>query len=103
MRNEQRFIIQFSIKLCSDKAAFEVLPLQKITFRMDDARRRLETAEGHEILVYTPHVMIFKSKGAEVTLSRDGRMLIKKTRDEKEATLIAKEALRIIFEGFLQD
>jgi len=77
------------VRLCSDKAAFEVLVLRKVVFNLNDAKQRLEKASECKIRVYTPHLMILRWGTAEVTLSRDGKMLIKWVRDENEARLVA--------------
>jgi hypothetical protein len=52
--------------------------------------------EETEIIADTPHIIIFRSKGAEVTLSRNGRMLIKRVENEKEAAVVASEILRVL-------
>ena len=63
---------------------------------MDEMKRLFEAARGHEILVYTPHIMILKScREAEVTFSKDGRMLVKKVVNEAEARAVALDVLRI--------
>jgi len=97
MEENQKSTMPFSVKLCSDKAAFEVRLLQKVFLKMDDAQQLLEKVEGHEVVVCTPHIMILRCRGAEVTLSKDGRMLIKRVKDEKEAALVAKDVLSIAF------
>jgi len=99
MTNQPQTPIPFFIRLCSDKAAFEVQVKQKMLFRMDAVKKLFETAENHEIIVYTPHIMVFRSRGAEVTLSKDGRILIKKVRDENEAMSVANEVLRIAWKS----
>ena len=96
MTNKKRQPIPFSVRLCSDKAAFEVRIPRKISFNMTDLERLLKSVKENEIIVNTPHIVIFRSKGAEVTLSRNGRMLIKKVRNEKEATAVASEVLRVL-------
>lgn len=93
--------IPFIIKLCSDKAAFEVRVQRKIFFNLAKVEQLLKSMKENEILVDTPHILIFRSKGAEVTLSRNGRMLIKKVQDEKEATAVASEILRIASKAVL--
>lgn len=93
--------IPFVVKLCSDKAAFEVRIQRKISFNMADLERLLRSIEENEIIVNTPHILIFRSKGAEVTLSRNGRMLIKKVLDEKEARAVAREVLRVASKALL--
>lgn len=96
MENEWEPRVPLLIKLCSDKAAFEARIQQKIFFNMKEVRRLFEAIKDHEIIVYTPHIMILKGcKGAEVTFSKDGRMLIKKVSNENEAKMVAYDVLRI--------
>lgn len=95
MTNKERQPMPFSVRLCSDKAAFEVKISCKISFNIADLERLLKSMKENKIIVNTPHIVIFRIKGAEVTLSRNGRMLIKKVRNEKEATAVAREVLRV--------
>ena len=46
------------VKLCSDKVAFEARLKNKIDLRMDHLKQILEEENSHEILVYTPHIMV---------------------------------------------
>ncbi|MCW4053143.1 MAG: hypothetical protein NWE78_08055 [Candidatus Bathyarchaeota archaeon] len=96
MVNKKSQSIPFSVRLCSDKAAFEVRIQQNIHFNMTNLGRLLKSVEEMEIIADTPHIIIFRSKGAEVTLSRNGRMLIKRIEDEKEAVAVASEILRVL-------
>ncbi len=84
------------VKLCSDKAAFEARPKRNITIDMKLAKRRLETSGEHQIVIETPHIIIIQIGKAEITLSRDGRMLIKRVSTQNKATQIAREILRKI-------
>jgi len=90
--------MSFSIKLCSDKTAFEVRPQKRASVRMAEAKLLLENTVGYDIVVDTPHIMILRRGDAEITLSSDGRMLIKKVKDEKEACLIALDIFGIVFQ-----
>ncbi|MFQ6086472.1 MAG: hypothetical protein ACE5OV_00350 [Candidatus Bathyarchaeia archaeon] len=101
MTNKKRQPMPFSVRLCSDKAAFEVRIQRKISFDMADLERLLKSMKGNEIVVNTPHILIFRTKGAEVTLSRNGRMLIKKVRNEKEARAVASEVLCVASKALL--
>ena len=101
MEDRQKLKIPFVVKLCSDKAAFEVRIQRKIYFNMADLERLLRSMKENEIIVNTPHIVIFRSKRAEVTLSRNGRMLIKRVQNEKEATAVAREVLRIASKALL--
>ena len=92
----------FSVKLCSDKAAFEVRIQRKVFFNMDKVRQLFEACHDPEIVVYTPHVIILRSGRAEATLSKDGRMLIKRVSNESEATQVARKILRIALRAALK-
>jgi len=84
------------VRLCSDRAAFEARTQRRLSLNMDEVKRALEESEGHEIVVYTPHMLVLKSGKAEITLSRDGRMLIKRVSNEAEAAQVARQILRTI-------
>ena len=99
--SKKRQLLPFSVRICSDKAAFEVRIQRIISFNMADLERLLRSVKGNEIIVDTPHILIFKTKRAEVTLSRNGRMLIKKVKNEGDATAVAHEVLRVASEAVL--
>jgi len=94
MTSEEKDSIPLFVKLCSDKAAFEVRIQRKISFNMGKVKQLFEACHDHEILVYTPHMIILRSGRAETTLSKDGRMLIKRVSNESEATQVALKILR---------
>jgi len=102
MTNEKKFSIPLFVKLCSDKAAFEVRTQRKVFFNMDKVRQLFEACHDSEVVVYTPHMIILRSGKAETTLSRDGRMLIKRVANESEATQIARKILRIALRATLK-
>lgn len=85
------------VKLCSDRSAFEARPIKQLTLDMSKVMSALEQCGLHEIVVSTPHIIIVKSGKVETTLSRDGRMLIKRVSNEDEATRVADQLLDIIF------
>lgn len=92
--------IPFFVKLCSDKAAYEVKFQRKIHFAMNRLKQLFEATEGYELVVYTPHITIIKScKGTEVTFSKDGRILIKEVLNKSEAETIAEDVLQIALEA----
>lgn len=95
MDNKEKLKIPFVVKLCSDKAAFDVRIQRKFSFNMANLERILRSLNESEIIVNTPHILIFRNKKAEVTLSRDGRMLIKNVKDERDANAVAREVLLV--------
>lgn len=84
------------VKLCSDKAAYEARISQKLSIHMPAAKQALEKAKEHEILIYTPHILIIRSQKAETTLSKDGRMIIKRVSSESEAAKVAQQILQTV-------
>jgi len=95
MTQEEKSPMPYSVKLCSDKAAFEVRIHRKVFLNMDKVRRLFEARYDFEIVVSTPHMIILRSGRAETTLGRDGRMLIKRVSNESEATQVAHKMLQI--------
>lgn len=73
-----------TLALCASKGAYEAVPHPKITVDLRDAKGRLESAG---ISVTDARVMLIVAMEREVTLSRDGRILIK-SHDPKEAARV---------------
>ncbi len=93
-------VTPFFVKLCSDKAAYEVKLRRKNYFDMYRLKQLFEAAREYELLVYTPHIIIIKScKEAEITFSKDGRILIKRVLNKSEAEAVAEDVLRIASEA----
>jgi len=69
---------------------------------MAEVKQALERTEKYKILVETPHMLILKGGEAETTLSKDGRMLIKKVSNEAEATEVARQIVQAIFKEILR-
>jgi len=96
MTGKGQSLFPLAVKLCSDKAAFEARPKCSVSINMDMAEGALKMSDDHEIIVATPHIIIVRSGKAEVTLSRNGRMLVKKVLDQDEALRVARQVLRTI-------
>jgi len=94
MTTREEASIPLLVRLCSDKTAFEVRTQRKVSLNMEKVRQLFEACRDPKILVYTPHMIILRSGRAETTLSKDGRMLIKKVANESEATQVARRILR---------
>ncbi len=55
-----------------------------------------EATKVHEMVVYTPYILVLRNpKGAEVTFSKNGRMLVKRVSNKDEAEAVAREVLSI--------
>jgi hypothetical protein len=74
----------YSLRLCAGGGAFEAIPAPRLAL---DLRSLKGTLEAHKIPVVDARVMLIAQLEREVTLSRDGRVLIK-TKDTAEAAAI---------------
>lgn len=70
-----------TVRLCSGKGSYEALPRKDCTFDLERARQLLES---YGIAVTDARVMLIVATQPEMTVSRNGRILIK-TRDSHEA------------------
>ena len=82
-----------SLRLCAGGGAYEAVPAPRLSL---DLREVKGTLEAHDIPVVDARVMLILQLEREVTLSRDGRILIK-TKDTAEAAAIF-ERLRHLLE-----
>jgi hypothetical protein len=74
----------YSLRLCAGGGGFEAVPSPRLSL---DLRRVKGTLESHDISVVDARVMLIAQLEREVTLSRDGRVLIK-TKDGDEAAAV---------------
>jgi hypothetical protein len=80
-----------TLKLCSGRSAFESIPSPKLDLDLPGIRAKLE-AEGVEVV--DARVMLIFRLEHEVTLGRDGRILIK-TADPRAADEVFRHLDRI--------
>lgn len=69
------------IRLCSGKGSYEAIPIRKLKLDLEALKAEFES-DGKEVL--DARVMLIVSGNPEVTVMRDGRLLIK-SRDESVA------------------
>jgi len=82
-------------KLCSDHLSIEAIP-RKAT-KIDLARLKDRAIAGHKTMLWTPHFVVLRNdEGHEITLRRDGRMIIRKVTSEQVAKRAADEVMRVV-------
>jgi len=81
-----------SLQLCAGGGAFEAVPVPRLTL---DLRQARGTLESHGIPVVDARVLLIAQLEREVTLSRDGRVLIK-TRDLAEAGVVFEHLRKLL-------
>jgi hypothetical protein len=82
----------YQLRVCSSGGAFEAVPRPRHPLDLKAVRERLE---AEKIPVTDARVMLIVRLEQEVTLSRDGRMLIK-SRDPSEANAIFGRLQRLL-------
>lgn len=86
---------QLFIRLCSDHLSIEAIPKKQLLIDLENIRER--KLNHHEIILWTPHFVVLKNrKGHEVTLRKDGRMIIRKAESEQLAQQSASDALNLV-------
>ena len=83
-------------KLCSDHVSIEAIPRK--TTKIDLAQLKDRAIAGHKTILWTPHFVVLRNEeGNEITLRRDGRMIIRKVTSEQVAKRAADEVMRVVY------
>jgi hypothetical protein len=84
----------FIVRLCSDKAAYEAVPRNRVKVDLARLRRSLERGENCKTVLWTQHLMVVKRKDTtEITFVDDGRLIIRNVAGEEAAQKIANDLL----------
>jgi len=82
-------------KLCSDHLSIEAIPRRAT--KIDLVQLKDRNVSGHELVLWTPQFVVLRNlEGQEITLRRDGRMIIRKARTEKIAEQAANDVMSIV-------
>lgn len=91
MANSSRLFL----KLCSDHLSIEAIP--RSSARIDIARLKHHPITGHEVMFWSPQFVVLRNReGHEITLRRDGRMIIRKAPSEQIAERAANEVMNAV-------
>jgi len=83
---------QLFFKLCSDHLSIEAIPKRQVT--VDLSVIKAQGLADHEVMMWTPYFVVLRNRGGvEVTVRKDGRMIIRKADSED----MAHEAASVIF------
>jgi len=86
---------QIYFKLCSDHLSVEAIP--KIRMTIDLAKMKVKPPSDCEIVMWTPHFAILRTQsGSEITLRRDGRMIVRKSKSEDAAREAASRVIEVV-------
>ena len=86
-------------KLCSDHLSVEAIPRKALAINIEGMRNN--SIREHEVIMWTPHFVVLKnSTGQEITLRRDGRMVVRKANTEQVARDAATNVMRLALKEF---
>ena len=86
-------------KLCSDHLSIEAIPRRPLA--VDFSEMKARPFSQHELMMWTPHLVVLKnSDGLEITLRKDGRMIVRKAASEQIARDAAAEVMRLVLKDF---
>jgi hypothetical protein len=90
---------QFYFRLCSDHLSVEALPRRRLKVNIN--RMKGHPIREHELIFWTPVLVVLRARGgSEITLRRDGRMIIRKATSEDAARECAARVLEVILHDF---
>ena len=84
---------QLFFRLCSDHLSVEAIPKRRLRIDFTGIKQNLEGK--YRVLMWTPYFVVLEiiSGAEEITLRRDGRMIIRKAVSDEKARL---EAVRLL-------
>ena len=82
--------------LCSDRLSIEAIPKRPLRIDFDGIREELEGK--YRVLMWTPYFVVLRitSGVEEITLRKDGRMIIRKAESDRTARSEAIRLLRLL-------
>jgi len=86
---------QLFFRLCSDHLSIEAIPKKRLLIDLEAIKNH--QPNQHTILLWTPHLVVLRNqRGHEVSLRKDGRMIIRKAESEEMAQRSAADALNLV-------
>jgi hypothetical protein len=86
-------------KLCSDHLSIEAIPRKPLAIDLEEMKGH--PLPKHEVMMWTPHFVVLKNKnGQEITLRRDGRMIVRQASSEQVARAAAVDIMSLVLKDF---
>ena len=86
-------------KLCSDHVSIEAIPRKALGLDLEGMKNK--PIREHAVIMWTPHFVVLKnSNGQEITLRKDGRMVVRKASNEQVARDAAIGVLSLVVKEF---
>jgi hypothetical protein len=82
-------------QLCSDHLSIEAIPRTQLKLDLETLKH--QPLANYEVMMWTPQFVVLKNQsGQEITLRKNGRMIIRKAATEPEAERAATEVMASI-------
>jgi hypothetical protein len=92
-------MVPLFFKLCSDHLSVEAIPRKPLAVDIEGMKGQV--IHKHEMMMWTPHFVILRNKsGQEITLRRDGRMIVRKASSEQVAHAAATDVMSLVMKDF---
>lgn len=99
MVDSQEDQVPLFFKLCSDHLSIEAIPRKALAINIEGMKDK--SIREHEVMMWTPLFVVLKnSSGQEITLRRDGRMIVRKADTEQVAREAATNVMRLALKEF---
>jgi alkylhydroperoxidase family enzyme len=87
--------VQLFFKLCSDHLAVEAIPRGRV--RIDLVKAKDDLSAEYCVAMWTPHFLVLKGlSGEEITVRKDGRMVVRHAGSEERARAAATRVLSLL-------
>lgn len=97
--DSQENMMPLFFKLCSDHLSVEAIPRKPLAVDIEGMKG--QPIHKHELMMWTPHFVILRNKtGQEITVRRDGRMIVRKASSEQVAHAAATDVMRLVTKDF---
>ena len=99
MTDSQEIEMPMFFKLCSDHLSVEAIPRKPLALDLEGMKGH--PIHMHEVMMWTPHFVVLRNTaGQEITLRKDGRMIVRKAESEQEARAAAKDVMCLVLKDF---
>jgi hypothetical protein len=99
MTNFQENHVPLFFKLCSDHLSVEAIPRKALGIDLEAMKGK--PIREHEVMMWTPHFVVLRNtSGQEITLRRDGRMVVRKASTEQVARDAAMGVMSLVLKEF---
>jgi hypothetical protein len=99
MVSSQDILIPLFFRLCSDHLSIEAIPRRTLSIDIESMKDK--SVSEHQLIMWTPHFVVLKNpNGQEITLRRDGRMVVRRANSEQVAREAATKVMRMALKDF---